>query len=227
MSNNLSNRKRIAEIPNYIGPDFFVMNLQILDKILKEITEYQLKINELIVCKRCGWCCKSCYPALNEDDIANIIRYLGIDFNMFCNTYMEQNAVDNYLKTPCPFLSENNSCKIYSVRPLVCRVFPFEEFKLIIDPCKLGEELERYINQIDIANQERRLRHKCDPIEMNKTKEVKQKETKEFHKFAERFNETLKPPPKNDELHKALILHPNHFKELYKLLKQKGLTDNI
>lgn len=47
-------------------------------------------------CKRCGQCCKLYLPTVNET-----MKY-----------------------TQCPFLLENNLCRIYSERPQLCRNFP-------------------------------------------------------------------------------------------------------
>lgn len=201
------------------------MNLQILNKQLKEIIPYQLKINGMIECKRCGWCCKSNYTNIDQNEIVDIIKYLGTDFDAFYNTYMEQTAVENYLKRPCPFLSEDNKCTIYSVRPKVCREYPFQEYRLYCEPCKKGEELKQFIDQVNVTNRERSLRHTRNTKNIDKAKEQTQKEMVAFNETINKSIELRMPPRgENEKVSIVLLpLDPSYFIELYRcILRHKG-----
>ncbi len=88
-------------------------------------------------CFKCGNCCRELGlpwdPVKVEDTIQKIANYLN---------KTEKEVIENYYgkivyikgkksvkvqaskRTPCPFLSSNNKCKIYPVRPEGCRIYP-------------------------------------------------------------------------------------------------------
>ncbi len=92
-------------------------------------------------CGKCGYCCKTCYPIrLYELDIQDMSQYLGVSLSEFCETYVISKEGKYYLKNgpPCEFLDENNRCKIYPVRPAVCKNYPFNKDRLplhVFNPC--------------------------------------------------------------------------------------------
>ncbi len=96
-----------------------------------------LKIVELTECNRCGLCCRI-PPAIHLEEAEQIARYLKISIGVFYERYVNQSPVAMYLKNPCPFYDKTKGCTIYTVRPLVCRAFPFQtDFPVIygIDWC--------------------------------------------------------------------------------------------
>ncbi len=197
------------------------MNLQILDKQLKEIIPFQLKINDIIGCKRCGWCCKSCNINIDFNDIENIIKYLRIDFDNFYNSYMEQNAVNNYLKRPCPFLKQDNKCEIYSVRPKVCREFPFQEYRITCEPCRMGGELKQFISQVNAATRKKMHRNKHDTNNLDKRNEHLQKERIEFNEAINKFMKTGMPHGEEKQVLTILLpLDPSYIIELYRHIQR-------
>ncbi len=84
-----------------------------------------LKIVESTECNRCGLCCRI-PPAIHLDEAERIARYLKISIGLFYERYVNQSPVEMYLKNPCPFYDKTKGCTVYSVRPLVCRAFPFQ-----------------------------------------------------------------------------------------------------
>lgn len=78
-------------------------------------------------CQRCGRCC-SIPPMVALEDIDRISKHLGISKNVFIDVYtVIRTEGKPYLMNPCPFyVSKTKSCQIYSVRPKVCRFFPFQ-----------------------------------------------------------------------------------------------------
>jgi Fe-S-cluster containining protein len=82
------------------------------------------------VCQRCTACCK--WPGdvrLEEDEIAPIATFLGMDENAFLDRYTRLRTnrqglslieKDNH---ECIML-ENNSCRIHEVKPEQCAGFP-------------------------------------------------------------------------------------------------------
>lgn len=77
---------------------------------------------------KCNGCGKCCYESVQTNfiEFLNIINFLKNDpsllediLNQVEHYYMH----DLFQNNTCPMLDNNNRCKIYSVRPLVCRLF--------------------------------------------------------------------------------------------------------
>ena len=77
-------------------------------------------------CLSCANCCKSLGPKFSSEDIDRIAAYLKVTPSRFIEQYLrideDQDQVLQQL--PCPFLREDNRCKIYEVRPKACRTYP-------------------------------------------------------------------------------------------------------
>lgn len=83
-------------------------------------------------CTRCGECCTSRgeygYVYLSDGDVVAIARHLGLLPHQFRRRYT---FVDEYgwtqlvIQDRCIFLEEDGSCRVYPVRPVQCRTFPF------------------------------------------------------------------------------------------------------
>jgi Fe-S-cluster containining protein len=78
-------------------------------------------------CKFCGSCCDC--PSVSKKDIANISGHLNLKFEEFTKKYLSN--FDKFTgkikksKEKCVFLDENKRCKIYKVRPIICRLRPY------------------------------------------------------------------------------------------------------
>jgi Fe-S-cluster containining protein len=92
------------------------------DNILKLDEEVFQKIN----CLDCGNCCKTTPSMINRRDVDRISKYLGMSAGDFSEKYVTLDDDDDmvYKITPCVFLDDDNSCKIYDVRPKACRQYP-------------------------------------------------------------------------------------------------------
>ncbi len=93
---------------------------------------YRMACHMIFECRRCGNCCKTGDPIrLKPEDIAAIARSLKIPFNKALKKYTvpdpERSGVLNFKHIlPCKFYDLSaKGCKIYSVRPWSCRIFPF------------------------------------------------------------------------------------------------------
>lgn len=85
-------------------------------------------------CQRCGKCCKEIGIPWTELDPHLVADYLKIDrynFIDLCgfivNEYSGEIEHPELSVTPCPFLKynkENAVCKIYPVRPWICKGYP-------------------------------------------------------------------------------------------------------
>ncbi len=95
-------------------------------------------------CIRCGNCCRERNIWLNLPQAEKIANQLGItlteaDDRIFHRCSGEKTELDTFLSTharkmrligdTCPFLDriddDHTSCAIYSIRPSICRCFPF------------------------------------------------------------------------------------------------------
>ena len=83
-------------------------------------------------CTQCGNCCRNhgdyTYVYLSPREVSAIARHLGMARRAFLEAYCkaEDGWVTLRMDAPaCPFLSEENRCRIYPVRPAQCAAWPF------------------------------------------------------------------------------------------------------
>jgi Fe-S-cluster containining protein len=107
-------------------------------------------------CKKCsGMCCK--YVAVEIDTPEEIEDFEDIKWYVChknINVYVdEENIWHIEFLTPCEFLGKNSLCKIYEIRPHICREYnqdecPFHnEYKEKYTFKKL-KDVEKYIEEI-------------------------------------------------------------------------------
>lgn len=79
-----------------------------------------------IDCLDCGNCCKSLGPRLTDADIRRISVYMKIKPSELTEKYLHLDEDNDYVfrQMPCPFISEDNYCRIYDFRPRACRDYP-------------------------------------------------------------------------------------------------------
>ncbi len=98
------------------------------NRVDKAAGELHQEAFEKIDCTKCANCCKTANPTLFQDDIDRISKHLGISIEELERDYLtpEENRSDAWeMKAiPCRFLSKENLCTIYEVRPFACRDFP-------------------------------------------------------------------------------------------------------
>lgn len=88
-----------------------------------------------IDCLECAACCKNYSPTFKPTDIKRISKYLGMKEGDFVDEYLLVDEENDYVvnSKPCPFLAEDNRCKIYEVRPGDCARFPYTDEDVLID----------------------------------------------------------------------------------------------
>lgn len=93
---------------------------------------YRMACHLLFVCKRCGHCCSTGDPIrLRVEDARAMARHLKIPLNRFLKKFTipdpnRPDVLDFKHILPCKFYdSRVEGCKVYSVRPWSCRIFPF------------------------------------------------------------------------------------------------------
>jgi Fe-S-cluster containining protein len=77
-------------------------------------------------CLSCANCCKTTSPIFYQKDIERTANALKLKVGEFLQQYLFMDEEGDFvLKTaPCPFLDEENYCKIYEDRPAACREYP-------------------------------------------------------------------------------------------------------
>jgi Fe-S-cluster containining protein len=149
---NKSFQEEYKNILENLDIDYNPDLLELLQEIV-EMEPLKLKIMKKVKCKKCGWCCIAQNALLGPDDIRRICGYLKIGYDDFYEKYIDKDKKIPYLKSPCPFLDVNNknNCIIYHQRPKVCKIYPFIDFMLVINPCLLGKEIfDIIINNLSI-----------------------------------------------------------------------------
>ena len=82
-------------------------------------------------CQGCGNCClgrgEYQYVYLTDGEYKRVLKHLGVSEKYFRSRYIGTEDGDTFLKfrhSACPFLKQGR-CRIYRVRPLQCRTWPF------------------------------------------------------------------------------------------------------
>ena len=89
------------------------------------------EVFEYTNCLECANCCKTTSPLFTDKDISRIAKYLRIKPSEFVTNYLRIDEDKDYVlkSVPCTFLSDNNYCSIYDVRPKACKEFPHTKRK--------------------------------------------------------------------------------------------------
>lgn len=98
-----------------------------VDRIALEVHQEAFSI---VDCTKCANCCKTLHPIVSDEDIARIAKHLGMAENDFIASYLERDEEEGgyrIKRSPCPFLGDDNLCRIYDVRPEKCRGYPFTD----------------------------------------------------------------------------------------------------
>ena len=84
------------------------------------------RVSAQIDCTACANCCKTILPILDQEDIDNFARGLGISAEEFAEKYLVEAKAEagmTFKGTPCPFLVDNK-CSNYVHRPKDCSSYP-------------------------------------------------------------------------------------------------------
>src|SRR5262249_15326755 len=87
-----------------------------VDRIALELHQEAFSI---VDCTQCANCCRTMRIVVTDEDIPRIAGHLGMAPSEFIATYLERDEEDGGHRmktTPCPFLGDDNLCKIYEVR---------------------------------------------------------------------------------------------------------------
>jgi len=104
------------------------------NKVLKQLPALHEEAFSKIDCLQCANCCKNYSPRFKTPDIKRISKHLKMRESDFIETYLKVDEEGDFVAkaTPCPFLGENNFCRIYEQRPSDCHRFPYTDEDVFI-----------------------------------------------------------------------------------------------
>lgn len=104
------------------------------NEVLKRQGELHEEAFAKIDCLSCANCCKNYSPRFKGPDIKRISKVLGLRETDFITTYLRMDEDGDYVlqSLPCPFLEDNNRCRIYEDRPSDCRRFPYTDEDVLV-----------------------------------------------------------------------------------------------
>lgn len=96
------------------------------DTVEEKAKEVGADVAKQIDCLDCGNCCRTSVTDFTKGDIKRAAKHLNITPKGFIKQYLIEDIDGTYITitTPCPMLNEDNTCKIYEVRPKVCESYP-------------------------------------------------------------------------------------------------------
>ena len=83
-------------------------------------------------CLTCANCCKTTSPIFRDVDIKRISKHMKLKEAAFIRSYLRLDEEGDYVlkSSPCVFLdTSDNTCGIYSFRPLACAEYPHTDRK--------------------------------------------------------------------------------------------------
>ena len=104
------------------------------NKVLSQLPHLHEEAFQNINCLHCAACCKNYSPRFKTPDIKRISKHLNMKEGTFIETYLRLDSDGDYVvkSTPCPFLSSDNYCSIYDVRPSDCERFPYTDEDVLL-----------------------------------------------------------------------------------------------
>ncbi|MBQ2984422.1 MAG: YkgJ family cysteine cluster protein [Candidatus Gastranaerophilales bacterium] len=105
-------------------------------------------------CKRCGRCCRNILFSTKEGYIKdeNIFKDMQKKYRYYKNFRIsgkienKQDFQNGALTFECKFISKNNKCLIYPIRPIFCRDYPNINPELIYNGVKMLDECGFYFD---------------------------------------------------------------------------------
>jgi Fe-S-cluster containining protein len=92
-----------------------------------------------IDCLTCANCCKTTSPIFYQNDIERVAKSLKMKPGDFIEKYLRIDEDKDYVlkSSPCPFLDNENYCKVYEDRPKACREYPHTNRKKMVQITEL------------------------------------------------------------------------------------------
>ena len=92
------------------------------------------EVFEEINCLDCANCCKTTSPIFYQTDIERVAKALRLKPGDFVEKYLRVDEDKDFVlkSSPCPFLDDENYCKVYNDRPKACREYPHTNRKKMV-----------------------------------------------------------------------------------------------
>jgi len=102
-----------------------------LDGIFHDMHE---EVFEEVNCLDCANCCKTTSPIFYQTDIERVAKSLRLKPGDFVEKYLRVDEDKDFVlkSSPCPFLDDENYCKVYNDRPKACREYPHTNRKKMV-----------------------------------------------------------------------------------------------
>ncbi|HMN33677.1 MAG TPA: YkgJ family cysteine cluster protein [Chitinophagaceae bacterium] len=102
--------------------------------VIKKLPELHEEVFSKIDCLACANCCKHHSPRFKIPDIKRIAKHLKMKEGELIQSYLRLDEDNDYVlqSQPCAFLSEDNYCKIYDVRPSDCARYPYTNEDVLV-----------------------------------------------------------------------------------------------
>jgi Fe-S-cluster containining protein len=136
-----TNENLLPETIHQAGKLQQVSNRKFLDKLKRthptnldnQFQDVHDEVFEKTDCLACGNCCRTTSPIFNQKDIEHLSKRLRLKPAVFIANYIRMDEDDDFVlkSSPCPFLSDDNSCGVYEDRPTACRTYPHTNRKRI------------------------------------------------------------------------------------------------
>jgi uncharacterized protein len=114
----------------------FLLNLKKKDsrKVDDLFHQTHEEVFETVDCLQCANCCKTTSPIFYQNDIERLSKALRMKPGDFIQTYLRVDEDRDYVlkSSPCPFLMEDNMCRVYHDRPKACREYPHTDRKKMV-----------------------------------------------------------------------------------------------
>ncbi len=108
-------------------------------KVIKALPDLHEETFQQIDCLQCANCCKHHSPRFKQPDIKRIAKFLGMKEGDLIQQYLRLDEDNDFVNQfqPCTFLNDDNTCKIYDVRPSDCARYPYTDEDVLLKRDKL------------------------------------------------------------------------------------------
>lgn len=114
----------------------FLKGLRKKDARLVDNAFHQLheEVFSEIDCLTCANCCKTTSPIFYQTDIERVSKALRMKPGDFISKYLRVDKDNDFVlqSAPCPFLDDQNQCRVYEDRPKACREYPHTNRKKMV-----------------------------------------------------------------------------------------------
>lgn len=85
-------------------------------------------------CLACANCCKTTSPIFTTRDVERLSKSMKMRPALFTERYLRTDEDGDYVlqTSPCVFLNDDNTCRVYDDRPAACREYPHTDRRKMV-----------------------------------------------------------------------------------------------